>query len=126
MLASLALAAAALRAGLAIRRARRLRLPAAPSMRRRHLRLAKPAVLLVLAGLAGGEVSAVWLRGMEPLASLHALAAVPAAALFAAAGLLGRRLERGRASAREAHARAALAAAFFAAAAVATGLVLLP
>lgn len=126
MLVALALAASALRSGLAVRGSRRRGLPRRPGDRRAHLRSAKPAVVLLLVGLPLGPASAVWLRGFEPLATLHAAAALLAAILFGAAGWLGRALEHGAAARRDAHAALALAATLAGAAALATGLVLLP
>lgn len=126
MLVSLVLAVLTLRAGLALRRARRGRAPRDPGLRRRHLRLAKPTVVLVLIGFVGGPLSAVWLRGWEPFASLHGLLGLTVASLFAAAALVGRRLERGRSRAFEAHARLGALAVLGAALAAVAGFVLLP
>jgi hypothetical protein len=126
MLTALALAALALRSGLAMR-SRRLRgSPPRAADRRAHLRVAKPAVVLLLAGFPLGLVSAVFLRGYEPLGTLHAAVAVLATALFAAAGWLGRTLERGAHARRDLHAALAIAAVLAGAAAFATGFVLLP
>ena len=126
MLVSLAVAAAALQSGLRMRRTRLRGLPRRRDERQRHLRLAKTAVTLVLVGFLGGPVSAVWLRGFEPFASLHGWLALLAAALFAATAFLGRRLEHGALAWRDLHARLALAALLTAAAALGTGFVLLP
>lgn len=126
MLVSIALAVLTLRAGLALRRARLGRAPRSPELRRRHLRLAKPAVVLVLIGFVGGPVSAIWLRGWEPFTSFHGLLGLAVALLFAAAALLGRRLERGRSRAFEAHARLGALAVLGAAIAAVAGFVLLP
>jgi len=126
MLVSLAFAVLTLRAGLVLRRARRGRAPRDPALRRRHLRLAKPAVALVLAGFLGGPISAVALRGWEPFASFHGLLGLAVATLFAAAALVGRRLEQGRSRAFEAHARLGALAVLGAALAAVAGFVLLP
>ena len=126
MVASLAVVSLALRAGLRLRRARLGRARKTPDLLRAHLRLAKPAVALIGIGLLGGPISAVWLRGWTPLASFHAWLGLLAAALFLAAAILGRRLERGRSRAVDAHAIAAGLAALAAAVAVVAGLVLLP
>jgi len=126
MVVSLALAGLTLRAGLALRRARLGRAPRDPRARRRHLRLAKPAVVLVLAGFVLGPISAVALRGWRAFASFHGLLALAVAALFAAAAVLGRRLELGRAHAREAHAWLGALAVLGAALAAVAGFVLLP
>ncbi len=126
MLLSLALALVALRAGLRLRSARRrgVRMPAAAY--RRHLRLAKPALALLVLGFAGGLASSVWLRGWDAFASAHGIVASAALALFLATGALGWRLEHGRSRAAELHGRLALLSVLAAAAAFGTGLVLLP
>jgi hypothetical protein len=126
MLTSLALAAAALRAGLRLRSARRRGAPRGVRERRRHLRLAKTALPLLAVGFAAGPLSAVWLRGWDAFATLHAWVALAALLLFGATGFVGRQLERGRADRRELHATLALAATLAAAAALVSGLVLLP
>jgi hypothetical protein len=126
MLLALALAALALRSGLALRAARRRGRPPRASDRRAHLRVAKPAVALLLIGFPLGPLSAAWLRGLEPFSTLHAAAALAATALFAAAAWLGRALEGGAVARREAHAAVALCAVLAGAAALATGFVLLP
>jgi len=126
MLSSLGVVALALRSGLRLRRARRGAAPRRPELRRRHLRLAKPAVALVLAGFAGGPVSWVWLRGGEPLGTFHGAVGLLVAALFAAAAVLGRRLETGRSRAFDAHAACGGAALLLGALAAVAGFVLLP
>jgi hypothetical protein len=126
MLASLALAGATLHAGLRLRAGRLRGAPGRAAQRRRHLRLAKLAVPLLLAGFLGGPASAVWLRGFEPFATLHAWVACLALLLFAATGWLGLRLERGALRWRELHALLAVAALLAGAAALGTGFVLLP
>lgn len=126
MLAALGVCLLALRAGARIRRARRGLAPRDGSLRARHLRWAKPGVLMIAAGFVGGPLSMLLLRGREPFDTFHALLGVPAAALFIAAGLLGRRLERGRNSARDGHALLAVLATLLAAATAVAGFVLLP
>jgi hypothetical protein len=135
MLLSLALAAAALRLGLALRRDRRARLHGlarAPEARPRgalrsaHLRLAKPAVVLVWLGFVGGPLSMWALRGRTPFDTVHALLGVTAALLFAGAALLGWRLEHARGRPVEAHALLGLLAVLAGAAAGIAGFVLLP
>ena len=126
MIASIALAAAALRAGFALRRARAARRPAPRGARRRHLRLAKVAVVLVAIGFVGGCVSAVWLRGWSPFATFHGLLGAIVLALFSAAASQGWRLERGRRDARQAHALFGVLAVLGAALAAIAGFVLLP
>jgi hypothetical protein len=126
MLASIALAGLTLRAGLALRRARLGRTPRDPALRRRHLRIAKPAVALVLAGFVAGPVSAVWLRGWDAFETFHGVLGLAVAALFLAAAVIGRRLERGRSRAFEAHARLGALAVLGALVAAVAGFVLLP
>jgi hypothetical protein len=93
MPALLALALLALREGLRIRRGR-LRGRRVDS--RRHRRLGRAAVALLVGGGAIGLGSMAWLRPEEPLgASVHFRIALPALAGLAAGGILGLRLERG-------------------------------
>jgi hypothetical protein len=122
----LALAAAAFRAGLSLRRARLARRPPPAGARRRHLRVAKPAVALICVGFAAGLASAVWLRGMTPLASFHGLLGVGALALFVATWRQGTRLERGDASVRNLHAQLGAGALLVAVAAALAGFAILP
>ncbi len=123
---SLALAVLTLRAGLALRRARRGRAARDPRLRVRHLRLAKPAVACVLVGFVGGLVSAVLLRGWTVFGSFHGGLGLAVVMLFAATAVLGRRIELGRARAFEAHAWLAALAVLGAALAAVAGFVLLP
>ena len=126
MIVSIALCLAAFRAGLALRRARAARRPPPRDGRRRHLRLAKPAVALILAGFLAGPASAVFLRDWTPFTSFHGIVGVAAAALFAAAAFQGHRLEGGRAEARNAHALLGALAVLLALTAAIAGFVLLP
>lgn len=126
MVVSIGLAAAALRVGLGLRRARTARRPAPRGARRRHLRLAKTAVALVLIGFVGGPLSAVLLRGWSPFATFHSALGALTLALFAAAAVWGRRLERGRRASRQAHALLGGLAVLAAALAAVAGFVLLP
>ena len=126
MLASLLLAALTLRNGLALRRARQLRRPPPAGARQRHLRFARPAVVLLAIGFCLGLASAVWLRGFEPLRSFHGLLGALALALFVAAERLGSRLQRGDTAVRELHARLALAAMLIGVMTALAGFVLLP
>jgi hypothetical protein len=126
MLLSILLAVLALRAGLLLRRARRGIAPCDRRTRRRHLRLAKPAVVLLLIGFLGGPLSALWLRGWDPFRSFHGLLGLVVACLFIATALIGRRLERGRSRAFEVHARLGAIAVLGAALAAVAGFVLLP
>lgn len=126
MVASLALALLALRAGLVLRRARRRRAPKNPRVRRAHLRLAKPAIGLLLVGLLAGPPSAVVLRDWDPFRTLHGWLGLVAAALFTAAAILGRRLEKAQSQNPDPHALLALLAVLTAAITAIAGFVLLP
>ncbi len=129
MLAALAMAGLALRTGLDLRRRRAGTASSAATvaqLRRRHLRLAKPAVVMVLVGFVGGPVSAVFLRGWDPFASFHGWLGLLAAALFGAAATLGHRIEQGRSRAFDVHALLGMLAVLFAAVAAVAGFVLLP
>jgi hypothetical protein len=90
------------------------------------MRFAKPGVVMVLAGFAVGPVSAVWLRGWDAFSTFHGWLGLVAASLFAAAAIAGRRLERGRSRAFEAHGRLGALALLAAAVAAVAGFVLLP
>ncbi len=126
MVASLGVVALALRAGLRLRRARFGREPRTPDLLRTHLRLAKPAVLLICVGFLAGPVSVFFLRGWTPFSTFHAWLGVLAAALFIAVAILGWRLEQHRGRPVDAHAILASLAVLTAAVAVVAGLVLLP
>ncbi len=126
MLASLLLAGLALRSGLALRRSRQRRERRSSELRPRHLRLAKPAVALILSGGLLGLLSSLWLRGWEPLRSFHGALAVGVVALCSAAAVLGHRLEEGKSRAFDAHAWLGLAAFLLAALASVAGFSLLP
>ncbi|HEY8121974.1 MAG TPA: DUF4079 family protein [Myxococcota bacterium] len=126
MLASLALAALALRAGLGLRKARRLGARRDARAYARHLRLAKLAVTLLPFGFAAGIASAALLRGWSALGSAHGWISSTTLALFLAAAFVGRKLERRASEARDAHALLGVLAALCAAASLFTGFVLLP
>ena len=119
------LAIAALRSGLGMRRARR-RGEWSAELRARHLRRAKVALIWIAPGFLAGPVSMALLRGREPFATAHAYAALLAIVLFVAAGILGRRLERGVPASREVHALVATLGVLASGLAAATGWVLLP
>jgi hypothetical protein len=96
MVLALVLAALALRAGLAMRR-RRVRGEApGRGVLASHLRMARPAVVLLLAGFVGGPLSALFLRDWTPFGTLHAWLGLLAALLFGSAGWLGWRMQTGR------------------------------
>ena len=126
MLVSVVLCGVSLRAGLVLRRTRRFRRPRPPGLRETHLRFAKPAVIAVLFGFLGGPLSAVLLRNWEPFRTFHGVVGLVAAALFAAAGVLGLRLERRRSRQYDAHALLGLLAMLAAVIASVAGFVLLP
>ncbi len=126
MLAALVLALLALRAGLGLRRARRLGARRDSRAYARHLRLAKLAVTLLPFGFAAGIASAVLLRGWSALGSAHGWVSSGTLALFLAAAWFGRGLERRASEARDTHALLGVLAALCAAASLFTGFVLLP
>jgi hypothetical protein len=126
MVASLGVVALALKAGLRLRRARFGREPRTADLLRTHLRLAKPAIVLICVGFLGGPISAFWLRDWRPFATFHAWLGILTAVLFTAVAILGRRLERRRGRPVDAHAILAGLAVLAAAVAVVAGLVLLP
>lgn len=126
MVASLAAAGLAFRAGLGLRRARLSRRPPPRDLRRRHLALAKLALPLLLAGFVGGPLSSALLRDWTPFGTFHGIAGALAALLFVAAALQGRRLEGGRVSARQAHGLLGALAMLIAAVTAVAGFVLLP
>ena len=126
MALSLLLAVAALRLGLRVRRARTAMKPPPRGTRQAHLRIAKPAVLCIGVGFLAGPASAIWLRGWDPIGTFHGVIGMLAAGLFAGVALYGRRLERGAADARSAHAWLAAAAMLAAGVAAIAGFVLLP
>ena len=92
MLLVLGLGLVVLREGLRIRQARlqRLRFDS-----RRHRRLARIFVALVLLGLSTGLASMGWLRGKALFESVHAVLVSGVTLSLLGAALLGRRLERG-------------------------------
>ncbi len=126
MLVALALAALALRRGLALRRQRLLGVRGRGTALASHLAIARPAVALLVVGLMGGLASTVWLRDWQPLGTLHGWAGVVAVLLFAATGRLGWQLQHGRSQAVELHARLALLAVLAGAVTAVAGFVLLP
>ena len=79
-----------------------------------------------LIGFLAGPVSAVLLRNWEPLRTFHGAVGLVAAALFAAAAVLGLRLERGRSRRYDAHALLGLLAMLAGVIAGVAGFVLLP
>jgi len=96
MLLALVLAVVALRAGLAMRRRRVRGDPPERGLLAAHLRMARPAVALLLMGFLGGPLSALFLRDWSPFGTLHAWLGMLAALLFGSAGWLGWRMQTGR------------------------------
>jgi len=126
MSCGLLLALLALRSGLALRRSRAGRGRRTPAQRPAHLRFAKPAVAMLLAGFFAGPISAVWLRGWEAFHTFHAFAGLAAAGLFAAAALLGHRIEEGASRRFDAHALLGVLALLLGGLAAIAGFALLP
>jgi hypothetical protein len=126
MLVALSLVFFALRRGLALRRSRLRGAGGRGALVRRHVALARPALILLFIGFVAGPLSAVWLRDWLPLRTLHGWLGVGAAIAFAFTGWLGARLHDGRSRAVELHARLALVAVLAAALAAIAGFVLLP
>ena len=126
MVAAIAAAVLALRAGVEVRRARRLGHGAIPDLRRGHLRWARPAVWMVMVGFALGPLSMWLFRERRAFATLHAVLGVFVLALFVTTAVLGRRVEQGRLDVAGLHGRLGLAAVIAAGAAAVAGFVLLP
>jgi len=126
MVTSVALAVATARLGLEIRKRRASGRTIGPELRRRHLRLGKTAIGLVLGGFVLGALSMSWLRERAVFESFHSVLGIVVCGLFAWTGLSGRALARGDQTTRALHrglAAASLAAALLSAVA---GFVLLP
>ncbi len=126
MIVALGLCLFTLRIGLSLRRARAAGRPPPRGARVLHLRLAKPAVAIVLAGATLGPLSVALLRDWTPMSTFHSLLGGIAAVLFVGTALQGRRLERGDLSARNVHALLGGAAVSIALATAIAGFVLLP
>lgn len=126
MTLSLGLAWLTFRSGLRLRRKRQRAESGRRALRARHLRLAKPAVVLIFVGAVGGPLSSWWLRDWTPFRTFHAWAGLACLLAFAGAALAGRRLERGRVAVRPFHARVALLAVLLGALCAVSGFVLLP
>jgi len=126
MSVSLVLVAVTLRAGLAMRRRRLAGTQPDAALIRRHLRYAKPAVVMVVLGFAGGPVSALWLREWDAFATLHAWLGLLSLALFSLAGWLGWLLTERRSEDASTHGWVGLMATLAAALTAFAGFVLLP
>jgi hypothetical protein len=126
MVVGITLAFVAMRAGLKLRRARTQGGRRTRTMRDAHLRLAKPAVIVVAVGFLGGIVSAYFLRGWTPFENFHGWLGLAVAGLFVAAAVVGHRIEEGKSRAFDAHALLGGLALLSAAVAAVAGFVLLP
>ncbi len=126
MLLSTGAVLVALRQGLRLRRARQAGARRSPELRRRHLLVARPAVAALLVGFVLGPVSAVALRGFEPLGTFHGALGVVVAVLFSGAAWVGHGLAHGRSQARDLHALLGGLGVLLAAVAAVAGFVLLP
>lgn len=115
-----------LRSGSELRRLRARRGRGLVELRARHLKRAKPAVVLLCVGFILGPVSSYFLRDWTPFQTFHSLAGTFAIVLFVLAARLGSKLEQGRRSARAAHLQSVLAALLCAAVAAVSGFGLLP
>ncbi len=134
MVATLVLVGITLRSGLQLRSGRRARTrgrrragaPPRGQTRKRHLRFAKPAVVLVLLGSVTGPISSTLLRGWDFLGSFHGVVGGVVIALYATAGILGLRLERVQSQDRETHGVVGLLAGLLSGLAAIAGFILLP
>lgn len=130
MLCAIALALAALRSGLSLRRGRLGERSASPAERGRlrglHLRFAKFALPALYLGALFGLCSAVWLRGWSPLASAHGMLGMLTLALFTGAAVFGRSLEAGERRFASRHGMLGLAGTLATALTFGSGFVLLP
>jgi hypothetical protein len=126
MVASLALAIATAKLGLEIRKRRASGQVVGPELRRRHLRLGKTAIALVLVGFVLGAASMVWLRDRPAFDSFHGILGIIVSGLFAWTGLSGRSLARGDQAARGLHRLVAAASIGAALLSAVAGFVLLP
>jgi uncharacterized membrane protein len=126
MVVGITLAFMAMRAGLKLRRARTQAGKRTRAMRDAHLRLAKPAVVVVSIGFLGGVASAYFLRGWTPFENFHGWLGLGVVGLFVAAAVVGHRVEEGKSRAFDTHAMLGGLALLAAAIAAAAGFALLP
>jgi hypothetical protein len=124
--AGLVLCWLALRLGLAAREARLKRPAQVESARGRHLRLARPSVLLILLSFPMGLGSAVFVRDLKPLDTAHGWLAAGATACFLATAVLGATLAKGDPKRRGPHVALSLLGSFLGLIAGLTGIELLP
>jgi hypothetical protein len=115
-----------LRLGLLIRDARVKRAPTPEAVRGRHLRLALPAVLLVVASFPLGLVSAVFVRDLKPLHTAHGWLGAGATLGFVGAAVIGRGLAVNPRRRRGAHVALSLLGLFLSLLVAFTGIELLP
>ncbi len=126
MTVSLTLAVVTARLGLEIRRRRAYGKPVGASLRARHLRFGKRAILMIGVGFVAGPLSMFFLRQREILDSFHGILGIIVLGLFSWTGWSGRALARGDREMRVLHrivAASAIGAAMLSAIA---GFVLLP
>ncbi|MCH7868725.1 MAG: DUF4079 family protein [Myxococcales bacterium] len=86
---------AALRIGLRMRKRRLAGGPRDLDLIRLHLKLAKPAIVLVMFGFVGGALSSTLIRGWTLFNSSHGVLGLIVVCLFGATAYLGYRAERG-------------------------------
>ncbi len=110
MLVSLGLAVATARLGLKIRRCRAHGLAVAESLRTRHLRFGKRAIVMITIGFAEGPLSMVFFREREAFDSFHGILGIIVSGLFVWTVWSGRALARGDREARDIHRIAAASA----------------
>ncbi|MCP4035958.1 MAG: hypothetical protein GY733_03410 [bacterium] len=85
----------ALRLGIKLRGRRLAALAPDVDLIRRHLRIAKPAVLFAMLGFGGGALSSSLLRGWALFETFHAFAALVVVLSFGATAWLGLKAQRG-------------------------------
>jgi cytochrome bd-type quinol oxidase subunit 2 len=122
----LVLAFMSMRRGLVIRDARVKRQPVPALAPRRHVSLARPAVILLVVSFGLGLLSAVFLRGFKPLDTTHGWLALAAAVCFAGTGLIGTGLTKDKAKRRGLHVAFSLLGLMIGFVAALTGIELLP
>ncbi len=126
MLATLGIAALALRLGLKLRKARQGQGRRTASDRARHLLFGKIAVSLICVGAIGGLLTMQFVRGEKVFQSFHAWISVLVVLLFLATAIVGRKLENGEGNVREIHAKFGMLAFLAVAVAAVAGFILLP
>lgn len=122
----LALCWLTLRAGLAVRDARRKGQPSLQARHLAHLRLARPSVGLVVASFPMGLGTAVLAREMAPLATAHGWLATGTTVALLLAAVAGWRLGKAPAGARGPHVGLGLLGLLLGLITALTGIELLP